>query len=221
MDKIIRELARVRILPLVTISNTDQVIPLCDALNSGGMSFVEIAYRSSKATESIRIASQLAGMAVGAGTVTSIDLVKSAMDAGAQFIISPNFIPGVVEYCSDNGIIVFPGICTPSELGQVMEMGLSIVKFFPAEAFGGVKTIKAISAPFPEIQFVPAGGINRDNLASYLELPQVLCCSGSWMVSKDLIEKGEFEKITHGCLKTLEISEQLPRLFETRDDKRG
>lgn len=134
-------------------------------------------------------------MLVGAGTVLKVEQARRAVDSGACFIVSPGFNPKVVQYCVENHIPVTPGTSTPTDIEKAIDFGLDVVKFFPAEAFGGVKTLKAISAPFGIMRFIPTGGIGPHNLIAYLSLPNIPACGGSWMVKSDLISKGKFTEI--------------------------
>ena len=142
------------------------------------------------------MSNELPEMIVGAGTVLTIDQVKKAVAAGAKFIVSPGFNPTIVKYCRDNNILIVPGINSPSQLEVGMEMGLDTFKFFPAEESGGVKFLKAISAPYGNVKFMPTGGINPGNLLSYLSLKNIIACGGSWMVKPELISAGNFSEIT-------------------------
>jgi len=143
---------------------------------------------------------------VGAGTVLKIEQVKIAVEAGAKFIVSPGLNPNVVRYCLDQGIPVTPGVCTPSEVSLALDFGLEVVKFFPAEAFGGLKTLKAISEPYSRMRFIPTGGIGPANLVEYLLFPRVLACGGSWMVKSDLISSGNFQEITRLTRQAVELA---------------
>ena len=143
---------------------------------------------------------------VGAGTVLRIDQVETAIEKGAKFIVSPGFNPKVVSFCVDNGIPITPGISNPTDIEMAIELGLKVVKFFPAEAFGGLKTLKAISAPYGGLQFIPTGGINADNVAEYLAFPKVLACGGSWMVPNNLINAGHFDRVTAIVRRAVELT---------------
>lgn len=196
MSQILEQLAQVKIVPVVAIEDAAQSADLCRALTAGGLPCAEITFRTAAAEQAIAAAAKIDGMLVGAGTVLTVDQVKRAVDAGATFMVSPGYDSAVVDYCLENGIAITPGIATPSELQWAVKAGLEAVKFFPAEAIGGVKLLKALSAPFGGMRFVPTGGISADNLADYLSLDAVLACGGSWMVKKDLIAGGQFDKIT-------------------------
>jgi 2-dehydro-3-deoxyphosphogluconate aldolase/(4S)-4-hydroxy-2-oxoglutarate aldolase len=132
---------------------------------------------------------------VGAGTVLNVDTVKRAVDAGAKFIVSPGLNPNVVGYCVEQKIPITPGIATPTEIEMALDHGLSVVKFFPAESIGGIKTLKAFSAPYGMIKFIPTGGVGPENLAEYLKFPKVLACGGSWMVGKELLSGKQFDRV--------------------------
>src|SRR6202034_228660 len=155
----------------------------------------EVTFRTAAAEASIRTLAGRKDLLVGAGTVLNVDTVKRAVDAGAMFIVSPGFNPKVVGYCVEQKIPITPGIATPTEIEMAMDYGLSVVKFFPAESIGGIKTLKAFSAPYGMIQFIPTGGIGPENLMDYLRFPKVLACGGSWMVAKDLLAAKKFDRV--------------------------
>ena len=176
------------------------------ALVEGGLPCAEVTFRTEAAEESIKIMSEAyPEMLVGAGTVLTIEQVKRAVNAGAKFIVSPGFDPEIVDYCIENDIPVFPGCITPSEVAQAVKRGLKVVKFFPAEQFGGVATIKAMAAPYTMVKFMPTGGVNANNLKDYLSCDKIICCGGSWMVKGNLIEAGEFDKIKELTKEAVEL----------------
>ncbi len=184
------------VVPVVVLNDVKDAEPLADALVEGGLPCAEVTFRTEAAEESIRrMAAKYPEMLVGAGTVLTIEQVERAVNAGAKFIVSPGFDPEIVDYCIEKEIPVFPGCITPSEVAQAVKRGLKVVKFFPAEQFGGVSTIKAMAAPYGMVKFMPTGGINANNLKEYLSCDKILCCGGSWMVKGDLIKAGEFDKI--------------------------
>lgn len=198
MSAIFEKIKQIGIVPVVVLDNVKDALPLAKALIDGGLPCAEITYRTSAAEESIKlITEKYPDMLIGAGTVLTTEQVDTAVAAGAKFIVSPGLNPRIVKYCIDKKVPIIPGTSSPSDIEQALEFGLKVVKFFPAEASGGIKKIKAMAAPYGNIGFMPTGGINSDNLNDYLSFPQVLACGGSWMVKKDLIEKGEFEKITN------------------------
>ena len=197
MDKVLNHLYETGIIPVVKIEDPDKAVPLAKALREGGISCAEITFRTSQAEEAIRnIANALPDILVGAGTVLTTGQADRAINAGAKFIVSPGLNPEVVRHCINRQIPVVPGCSNPSDIEEALSFGIKVVKFFPAEAAGGVKYIKAISAPYSDIQFIPTGGINEKNLNDYLSCPCVLACGGSWMVNEALIKAGDFNKIT-------------------------
>lgn len=184
------------VVPVVVLADAKDAAPLAKALCEGGLPCAEVTFRTEAAEESIRImTAQYPKMLVGAGTVVSTEQVERAVKAGAKFIVSPGFDGEVVDYCIEKNIPVFPGCVTPSEIMQAVKRNLKIVKFFPAEQYGGVDTIKALAAPYAGIKFMPTGGINIKNLENYLSCDKIVACGGSWMVKGELIKAGEFEKI--------------------------
>lgn len=184
------------VVPVVVLEDVKDAKPLAEALVEGGLAVAEITFRTAAAEESIKVMSEAyPDMLVGAGTVLSIEQVDRAIRVGAKFIVSPGFDPEVVDYCISKDIPIYPGTVTPSEVTQAVKRGLSICKFFPAEQYGGVSTIKALSAPFTTVKFMPTGGVNANNLKDYLSCNKIVACGGSWMVKSDLIKNGDFEKI--------------------------
>lgn len=197
MKEIFSKIGQIGILPVIVLERPDDAEPLADALIKGGLPAAEVTFRTTAAREAIeRIAKAFPEMLLGAGTVLTIDQVKAARDAGAQFIVTPGLNPMVVEYCVKENIPITPGIATPSELSRAVEYGLDVVKFFPAEANGGVEYLKAISAPFRSVYFIPTGGIDDTNLNNYLSFSRVLACGGSWMVKPDLLKNNQYDEIT-------------------------
>ena len=196
MSTIIDQFKKIGIIPVVVLDDAKDAVPLGKALVEGGLPCAEVTFRTEAAEESIRIMSEnFPDMLVGAGTVLTTEQVDRAVNAGAKFIVSPGFNPKVVKYCIEKNIPVTPGTQTPSEMEQAIEMGLDVVKFFPAEPAGGLKMIKAVSAPYTMLKFMPTGGISADNVREYLKFNKILACGGSWMVKKDMIVNGEFDKI--------------------------
>ena len=198
------------VVPVVVLEDTKDAAPLAKALTEGGLPCAEVTFRTEAAEESIRImAEQFPQMLVGAGTVLTIDQVDRAVAAGAKFIVSPGFDPEIVDYCLEKKIPVFPGCITPSEVTQAVKRGLKVVKFFPAEQFGGVATIKALAAPFTGVKFMPTGGVNAKNLESYLSFPRIIACGGSWMVSGALVKEGKFDEITELTREAVSLVKQI------------
>ena len=196
MNDILKKIAEVGILPVVVLEDANDAKDLAKALIDGGLPCAEVTFRTDAAEESIKIMTkEYPKMLVGAGTVLSVEQVKRAIAAGAKFIVSPGFDEEVVKYCLDNNIPVTPGTCTPSDVQKCYKLGLDVVKFFPSEASGGIKMIKAIAAPYTMMKFIPTGGINLDNMSDYLKSNIILAIGGSWMVKNDLIKNKEFDKI--------------------------
>ncbi len=210
MNDMLDTLGRLGLVPVVKIEQAEDAVDLGKALSAGGLPCAEITFRTAAAEEAIRrIASNLPDVILGAGTVLTVDQADRAVSAGAQFIVSPGFNQKVVDWCLNNEIPVTPGVATPTEIDMALEVGLSILKFFPAEAMGGIKTLKAISAPYGGVKFIPTGGINRDNLADYLAQPSVHCCGGSWLVKANLISAGKFDEITQLAQEAVSVVRQV------------
>ena len=204
------KIAELGIVPVVVLNDAKDAAPLAKALVEGGLPCAEVTFRTDAAEESIRIMSEeFPDMFVGAGTVLTIDQVDRAVAAGAKFIVSPGFDPEVVDYCISKEIPVFPGIITPSELAQAVKRGLKVVKFFPAEQYGGVATIKALAAPFTGMKFMPTGGISAKNLRDYLSCDKIIACGGSWMVEGDLVKAGEFDKIRDLTAEAVALAKEI------------
>jgi 2-dehydro-3-deoxyphosphogluconate aldolase/(4S)-4-hydroxy-2-oxoglutarate aldolase len=190
------ELRRLRIVPVVVIRDPLHATSLAQALIDGGLPCAEITFRTPGAPEALRrIAAEIPDILVGAGTVLTAEQAAAAREAGARFIVSPGFNPHVVDYCQAHEIPVFPGVCTPTEIEAALEKGLEILKFFPAEPMGGVRFLRAISAPFPALKFIPTGGIGLEQLREYLKLDEVVACGGSWIAPAGWIDAGEFDRI--------------------------
>ena len=196
MENMINQIAELGVVPVVVLEDAENAEPLAKALCEGGLPCAEVTFRTAAAEESIcRMSEAYPEMLVGAGTVLTTEQVDRAAAAGAKFIVSPGFDPEIVDYCLEKQIPVFPGCVTPSEVAQAVKRGLKVVKFFPAAQYGGLATIKALSAPFPNMRFMPTGGINAGNVREYLENPKVIACGGSWMVKDTLIKEGKFDEI--------------------------
>ncbi|MDR7870578.1 MAG: bifunctional 4-hydroxy-2-oxoglutarate aldolase/2-dehydro-3-deoxy-phosphogluconate aldolase [Tissierellaceae bacterium] len=197
MNELIRKISQIGIVPVIKIDDVEKAIPLAKALCNGGIPIAEVTFRTEQAEEAIRrISKTVPEMIVGAGTILTIEQVDKAVNAGAKFVVSPGTNEKVVRYCIEKKIPIIPGCITPSEVEKAIELGLNVVKFFPAEAAGGIKMIKALSGPFGNIKFMPTGGINVNNINDYLSFSKVIACGGSWMVKEDLINSGDFERIT-------------------------
>lgn len=210
MKTMIEQLSEMLVVPVVVLNDARDAEKLADALVKGGLPCAEVTFRTEAAEESIRIMTQkYPEMLVGAGTVLTIEQVDRAVEAGAKFIVSPGFDSEVVDYCIEKEIPIFPGVVTPAEASQAVKRGLTVVKFFPAEQFGGVATIKALAAPFTTLKFMPTGGVSVKNLREYLSCDKIICCGGSWMVKSDLIKSGEYEKIAEMTKEAVELAKSI------------
>ena len=191
-----QKIEELKIVPVVVLHDAKDAVPLAQALVDGGLPVAEVTFRTDAAEASIReIAKAFPEMLVGAGTVTSVEQAEKAVAAGARFLVTAGFNRKVTEYAVEYNIPIFPGVCTPTELMFLLEYNLPVAKFFPAAQYGGLATIKALSAPFPNMRFMPTGGINAGNVREYLENPKVIACGGSWMVKDALINEGKFDEI--------------------------
>ena len=210
MSEMLKTIENFGVVPVVVLNDAKDAAPLAKALCEGGLPCAEVTFRTEAAEESIRImATEFPEMVIGAGTVLTIDQVDRAVAAGAKFIVSPGFDPEIVDYCISKGIVVLPGCITPSEVTQAVKRGLEVVKFFPAEQFGGVATIKALAAPFTSVRFMPTGGISAKNLADYLGFKKIIACGGSWMVKGDMVAAGEFDKIKEMTAEAVALVKQI------------
>jgi len=197
MSAITKELSKIGIVPVIKIENPADAKPLAKALIDGGLPCAEVTFRTACAKEAIAIISkEYPEMIVGAGTVLTKAQVDDAIEAGANFIVSPGFNPEIVKYCQSKGCPIIPGINNPSGIEAALELGLKTVKFFPAEQSGGLPMIKAMSAPYGNVTFMPTGGVTPAHVNDYLSFNKIVCCGGSWMVKPEMIAAGDFEGIT-------------------------
>ncbi|MCL1818220.1 MAG: bifunctional 4-hydroxy-2-oxoglutarate aldolase/2-dehydro-3-deoxy-phosphogluconate aldolase [Spirochaetaceae bacterium] len=197
MSDVLTTIGEIGLVPVIKIDDAKDAVPLAKALHAGDLPVAEVTFRTAAAEESIkRINAEVKGMLLGAGTVLTVDQVKKAVAAGAKFIVSPGFNPKVVEYCVKEGIPITPGINNPSGIEMALEFGLKVLKFFPAENSGGLAMLKAMAAPYGAVSFIPTGGVNQNNMASYLAWNKIVAVGGSWMVPADLISAGKFDEIT-------------------------
>jgi 2-dehydro-3-deoxyphosphogluconate aldolase/(4S)-4-hydroxy-2-oxoglutarate aldolase len=209
---VVTEMRRTGLCAVIVIDDAKDAVGMVRALVDGGLPCIEITMRTPAALEAIkRIAAELPDVIIGAGTVLTPANAREARAAGAQFMVSPGLNPAMVEYCSGNGIPVFPGVATPTEIEAALRLGLSILKVFPSEALGGVKYLKAIAGPFGKVEFLPSGGITADNLAEYLAYERVLACGGSWMAPQSMIKDGKFDRIREETAKAVAIAKTVKR----------
>lgn len=202
---ILEQLGRHRLMPVIVIDSVEHALPLADALVAGGLPVAEVTMRTSAAAESIRRISHRGGLLLGAGTVLSVDLCKQALDCGAQYIVTPGLNPKVVDYCVARGVPITPGVSTCTEIEMALDLGVSTVKFFPAESIGGSRALKAICGPYAHVKFIPTGGITLLTLPGYLEIQQVVAVGGSWMVAKELLSSERFDEVERLTREAVEL----------------
>ncbi|HAS6859855.1 TPA: bifunctional 4-hydroxy-2-oxoglutarate aldolase/2-dehydro-3-deoxy-phosphogluconate aldolase [Vibrio parahaemolyticus] len=196
MSSIKEQLKALKVIPVIAIDKAEDIIPLGKVLAENGLPAAEITFRSAAAEEAIRLLRETQpDMLIGAGTVLNREQAIAAKEAGATFIVSPGFNPNTVKACQEIGIDIVPGVNNPSTVEAALEMGLTTLKFFPAEASGGINMVKSLLAPYTDIELMPTGGINPANIKDYLAIPRVLACGGTWMVDKKLIEAGNWEEL--------------------------
>lgn len=185
------------VMPVMVINQLEQAVPLAHALVEGGLKVLEITLRTPVALEAIRrIKAEVPGAIVGAGTIINIQTLHQAIDAGAQFIVSPGVTPSLLDAAMATGVPILPGVITPSEVMRLLEKGITAMKFFPAEAAGGIPMLKSIGGPLPQVTFCPTGGVNPKNAPEYLALSNVACVGGSWMAPAELVDAGNWAEIT-------------------------
>ena len=210
MNEVLEKLGQYGIVPVVVLNDSKDAAPLADALCDGGLACAEVTFRTEAAADSIRIMTEKhPEMLVGAGTVLTTKQVDEAVEAGAKFIVSPGLNPTIVKYCIEKNIPITPGVATPSEMEQAIELGLNLVKFFPAEPSGGLAMINAVAAPYTMLKFMPTGGINPNNVKDYLNSDKIFACGGSWMVKGNLINNGNFDKIKELTKEAVNIVKEI------------
>lgn len=196
MKDVLKRIEKIGIVPVIKLEKTEDALPLAKALCEGGLPCAEVTFRTDVCADVIKVMKEnYPEMVIGAGTVLTKEQVDAAVEAGAEFIVSPGLNPEIVEYCNSKNIVITPGCANPSDVEQAIKYGLDVVKFFPAESAGGIKMIKALSAPYSKLKFMPTGGINAENLKSYLDFDKIIACGGTWMVPSDLIAKKDFKGI--------------------------
>ncbi|PSW22040.1 2-dehydro-3-deoxyphosphogluconate aldolase [Photobacterium sanctipauli] len=196
MSNIAQQLADIKVIPVIAIDRAQDIIPLGKALAENGLPAAEITFRSDAAAEAIRLLREAQpDMLIGAGTVLNKEQAIAAKEAGATFVVSPGFNPNTVKACQELGIDIVPGVNNPSAVEAAIEMGITTLKFFPAEASGGINMVKSLLGPYTQIQFMPTGGVNTKNVKDYLAIDRVFACGGTWMVDKKLINEGRWDEI--------------------------
>ena len=207
MSDVLQRIYEIGIVPVIAIDDAEKAVPLARALVRGGLPAAEVTFRTAAAEEAIRrIVAEVPEMLVGAGTVLTKEQADRAIDAGVSFIVSPGFNPEITKYVLDKGMLMIPGTASPGEMEQAMSLGLSVVKFFPAEQNGGVAKLKALAGPYTTLRWMPTGGVNEKNLLDYIKFNKIVACGGTWMVKKDLIEAEnweEIERLTRQAVQTM------------------
>ena len=194
------------VVPVVVLDRAEDAVPAARAMLAGGVDVMEITFRTAAAAEAIRnVAAECPEMLVGAGTVLTVEQCEKAVALGAKFIVSPGFDAEIVDWCVERGVAVAPGCVTPTEIMAALKRGLSVVKFFPAGIYGGLKAMKALAAPFGQVKFIPTGGVNADNLAEYAAAPFVHAVGGSWLCPKADVAAGNFARIAELCAQSRRI----------------
>jgi len=207
---ILNSLGQCGIVPVIKINDEKNAVPLAKAIFSGGVSFAEVTFRTPCAANAIKLMSKNAPqLIVGAGTILNKRQAEQAIEAGAKFIVSPGFDSETVRYCKSVNMPIFPGCVTPTEIMAVISEGLSVVKFFPADLYGGLAGIKALSAPFANIRFIPTGGVSLDNLSEFISFNKIIACGGSFITPEKLIDAGDFSAIEELCKKSREIISEV------------
>jgi 2-dehydro-3-deoxyphosphogluconate aldolase/(4S)-4-hydroxy-2-oxoglutarate aldolase len=214
---ILERLGELAILPVVAIADARRAVPLAEALVAAGLPCAEITFRTAAAADAIRaMRAGCPDLLVGAGTVLTVEQAEAAVEAGAAFLVAPGSNPDVIAAARRRGVPMVPGVCTPSEIERALADGLDVLKLFPAEVCGGVSFLEAVAPVYPDVRFVPTGGIGPANLAAYLALPQVLACGGSWMVKRELVAAGDFEAIARLAAAAVAIRDSVPRVDAAR-----
>ena len=195
------------VIPVMVINQLEQAVPLANALVEGGLKVLEITLRTPIALEAIKkIKAEVPEAIVGTGTVINLETLKQALDVGSEFLVSPGVTENLIDTVLRAGIPILPGVTSPSEVMHLMEKGITQMKFFPAEAAGGIPMLKSIGGPLPQVTFCPTGGINPKNAADYLALKNVACVGGSWMAPSDLVDAGDWDEITRRAKQAANIS---------------
>lgn len=210
MDNILKKIKETKVVPIITLNHAERIVPVIQSIRNGGLHIAEITLRTKAGIEGLKIAShEFSDILLGAGTILTVDQVNHAYENGARFMVTPGFNPKVVDHCIQSNITVIPGLNSPTQIEQALERGITHVKFFPAEASGGIPFINAISGPYGDIRFMATGGINIDNLNQYLSNKYIFACGGSWMVKNELIEHDRYDEITNHVKTTLKIISEL------------
>ncbi|NWO21166.1 bifunctional 4-hydroxy-2-oxoglutarate aldolase/2-dehydro-3-deoxy-phosphogluconate aldolase [Oribacterium sp. oral taxon 102] len=207
MTEFMQKLADIKVCPVVVLDDANDAVPLARALAAGSLPMAEVTFRTDAAAESIRrIAAECPEVCVGAGTVLDREQAARAVAAGAQFIVSPSFSDEVAQYAIGHGIPYCPGTCTPTDIANALRYNLPMVKFFPAAAYGGLNTIKALASVFPNLKFMPTGGVSPSNVNEYLGFSKIICVGGTWVCKKDLVSAKSWAEITKLCQEAYDLT---------------
>jgi len=209
MTDVVAALKNARVLPVLTCDSAEQAEAACEALVVGGLSCVEITFRTEAAAEAIGRVSGIDGLVVGAGTILSSEQARRAASAGATFAVAPGTAREVVEACAELKLPFFPGVATPSEIAFARSLGCHVLKVFPASTLGGPTFLRAVTPPYPDVRFIPTGGVNLGNLADFLAVTSVLACGGSWMVDQQLLREKRFDEVERLAREAVEIAQCL------------
>lgn len=205
MNDALAVISQTRVLPAVVIDDVRHAEPLGQAMMEGGLPCVEVTFRTPAAAAALRAMTEIDGLCVGAGTITHLRQLDEAMEAGASFVVTPGLDETLIRQCQEAGVPIIPGAVTPTELMRAINLGLEWIKFFPCSTFGGLPAIQNLSGPFPNLQFLPTGGIDLSSLSTYLAHPQVLACGGTWMARREWIREGCFNQVRETCLETMSL----------------
>ncbi|MBQ6510279.1 MAG: bifunctional 4-hydroxy-2-oxoglutarate aldolase/2-dehydro-3-deoxy-phosphogluconate aldolase [Flexilinea sp.] len=210
MMEVLNRMAAAGVVPVVVLEKWEDAVPTAKAMLAGEIDVMEITFRTAAAADSIRaVTREVPEMLVGAGTVINLEQCRLSVECGAKFIVSPGYDEETVAWCCENNIAVTPGCVTPTEIMMAKKHGLNVIKFFPANVYGGLKALKALSGPFPGTKFIPTGGVNNENLAEFIASPLLLAAGGSWTVPAKEISAGNFERITELCAEAHRIVEEV------------
>jgi 2-dehydro-3-deoxyphosphogluconate aldolase/(4S)-4-hydroxy-2-oxoglutarate aldolase len=208
MADVLKKLAALKIIPMVVIDTAEHAGPFGDALVAAGLPVAEITFRTPTAEAAVRALADRGDVLVGAGTILTTEQADRAIDAGAQFLVAPGTNPRIVEHVLKRNLPIVPGVATPTEIENAISLGATALKFFPAETMGGVAALKAFAGPYPYARFIPTGGITRELLPSYFALSNVIACGGSWLAPRDLLQAGDWGKITALLKQARELTSQ-------------
>lgn len=206
----LEKIKKIKVVPVIVINDQGNAEKLAESLINGGLPVAEVTFRTPAAENAIkRMKAYSPDILVGAGTVINAEQAERAVAAGADFIVSPGLSESVADYCRQKNVLYIPGCVTPYEIMKAIDCGAKVIKFFPAGAFGGLKTLKSLAAPFGSVEFMPTGGVNEDNLSEYLSFNKIAACGGSWMAEGKLIDNGKFDEIESKCRAAAEIAAKV------------